>query len=55
MKLTNTGQPISLNQAETYVEAYEPIKDALRSKILKKIDDNDMKDLKTRGFFFMYS
>ena len=55
MKLTDTGQPISLNQAEIYVEAYKPIRDALRSDILKKIDDNDRKDLKPRGFFFMYS
>jgi hypothetical protein len=48
MKLSDTGQPISLKQAETYVEAYKPIKDALRNKILKKIDDNDRKDLKVK-------
>ena len=46
MKLTITGQPISHKQAE----AYKPIKDAPRSKILKKIDENDRKDLETQGF-----
>ena len=46
MKLTNTGQPISHKQAEPY----KPIEDALRSKILKKIDENDRKELETRGF-----
>src|SRR5688572_17315378 len=46
MKLTNIGEPISLSKAEGYVEAYKPIKDALQNKILKKIDDDDRKDLK---------
>ena len=46
MALTNIGKPISLGKAKGYVEAYKPIKNALQNKILRKINDNDRKDLK---------
>ena len=41
---TQNGEPISLEKAKKYVEAFSPIKETTKTKILPKITNVDRKD-----------
>jgi hypothetical protein len=43
---TQNGEPISLDKAKKYVEAFSPIKETTKTKILPKITDVDRLDAK---------